>query len=323
MDKPLVSIIIPVYNASRYLGECVSSVLSQDYGNIEVLVIDDGSDDGCVKEYADARVRVFAKEHGGASSARNFGISRANGGLITFADADDVADPQHISALVGALYENGADCAVCGYYEDSAGSSEARALPCPESMSRDTAVYNMLRTDLYQGFVWNKLFRRELIESGGVRFDENISYCEDLLFCAEYLRLCSKVTCVPTASYHYRKRRDSAVNSPLTSPERALEMLSGIAAIRRCGELYSHDRRISALSAARAKTECARLLRRAYAAGADENTLAILRREMSSGSGSVMLSGCTAREKIKYYTTRLFPRAASRFWNGREIGRLP
>lgn len=323
MDKPLVSIIIPVYNASRYLGECVSSVLSQDYGNIEVLVIDDGSDDGCVKEYADARVRVFAKEHGGAGSARNFGISRANGGLITFADADDVADPQHISALVGALYENGADCAVCGYYEDSAGSSEARALPCPESMSRDTAVYNMLRTDLYQGFVWNKLFRRELIESGGVRFDENISYCEDLLFCAEYLRLCSKVTCVPTASYHYRKRRDSAVNSPLTSPERALEMLSGIAAIRRCGELYSHDRRISALSAARAKTECARLLRRAYAAGADENTLAILRREMSSGSGSVMLSGCTAREKIKYYTTRLFPRAASRFWNGREIGRLP
>lgn len=318
MNDPLVSIVIPVYNCSEYVRECIESVLAQDHRNIEVLVIDDGSDDGSAElcrsmAEKDPRAAVHVREHGGVSAARNYGIRLAAGELITFVDADDYIEPQHISALVSAMLEQNADCAVSGYCLDYCGYSDKRVFSGMENMGAHTAVLNMLDTTLYQGFLCNKLFRKNIIDNARLSLREDIFYCEDLLFCAEYFSNCSRVCCARQAYYHYRQRRGSAVNGTLVS-----RMLTGVKAIEACGELFRGDSEISALAAARAQTERAGIFRRAYSAGEDKHTLSKLKQEMRTNKKAVLRSTLGIKEKIKYLSTCLFPRTASRLWVSRE-----
>ena len=322
MDNPLVSIVIPVYNCSEYVRECIESVLAQNHRNIEVLVIDDGSDDGSAElcrslAEKDPRITVHVKEHGGVSAARNYGIRLAAGELITFVDADDYIEPQHISALVSAMLEQNADCAVSGYILDLCGRSEKRVFCGMKNMGAHSAVLNMLDTTLYQGFLCNKLFRKSIIDNARLSLCEDIFYCEDQLFCAEYFSNCSRVTCAEKAYYHYRQRRGSAVNG-----SRLSRMLTGVKAIEACGELFRDDSEISALAKARAQTERAGIFRRAYCAGEDKHTLSVLKREMRTNKKAVLRSSLGIKEKIKYLSTCLFPRTASRLWVSRENRRL-
>lgn len=318
MNDPLVSIVIPVYNCSEYVRECIESVLAQDHRNIEVLVIDDGSDDGSAElcrslAEKDPRVTAHVREHGGVSAARNYGIRLAAGELITFVDADDYVEPQHISALVSTMLEQNADCAVSGYFLDLRGRSEKRVFCGIKTMGAHTAVLNMLDTTLYQGFLCNKLFRKSIIDNARLSLREDIFYCEDLLFCAEYFSNCSRVCCVGQAYYHYRRRKGSAVNGTLVS-----RMLTGVKAIEACGELFRNDSDISALAKARAQTERAGIFRRAYISGEDKHTLSKLKREMRTNKKAVLRSTLSIKEKIKYLSTCLFPRTASRLWVSRE-----
>ena len=112
----LISVIVPVYNVEPYLRKCVDSILAQSYSNLEVILVDDGSPDGCgaiCDEYAakDARVRVIHKPNGGISDARNAGLDIMTGDYVTFVDSDDWIDEQHLSSLY-ALVKGGADIAV-------------------------------------------------------------------------------------------------------------------------------------------------------------------------------------------------------------------
>lgn len=318
MNDPLVSIVIPVYNCSEYVRECIKSVLAQDHRNIEVLVIDDGSDDAspelCRAAAAnDPRVRVYVKEHGGVSAARNYGIKLASGELVTFVDADDYIEPQHISTLVSAMLEQNADCAVSGYILDLRGRSEKRVFSGMKTMGAHSAVLNMLDTTLYQGFLCNKLFRKSIINNARLSLREDIFYCEDLLFCAEYFSNCSRICCVEQAYYHYRRRRGSAVNG-----SRINRMLTGVKAIEACGELFRGDSEIYALAAARAQTERAGIFRKAYISGEDKHTLSKLKQEMRTNKKAVLRSTLGIKEKIKYISTCLFPRTASKLWVSRE-----
>lgn len=318
MNDPLVSIVIPVYNCSEYVRECIESVLAQDHRNIEVLVIDDGSDDGSAElcrslAEKDPRVTAHVREHGGVSAARNYGIRIASGELITFVDADDYVEPQHISALVSTMLEQNADCAVSGYFLDLRGRSEKRVFCGIKTMGAHPAVLNMLDTTLYQGFLCNKLFRKSIIDNARLSLREDIFYCEDLLFCAEYFSNCSRVCCVGQAYYHYRRRKGSAVNGTPVS-----RMLTGVKAIESCGELFRNDSGISALAKARAQTERAGIFRRAYISGEDKHTLSKLKQEMRTNKKAVLRSSLSIKEKIKYLSTCLFPRTASRLWVSRE-----
>lgn len=329
MIQPTVSVIIPVFNAEQYIQQCINSVIAQDYPNLEILIIDDGSADNsyalcrkiCAEESQKQHtqsisISVFHQENRGVSSARNFGIEKSTGELITFVDADDIIDKCHISKLTAALGRQN-DCAVSGYSLDYAGRTDVRAFSLV-NMDAHSAMLNMLNPELYQGFLCNKLFRKAIILQHGIRLREDIFYCEDLLFCADYFRFCRAVSCTDDATYHYRQHRNSAVNSSDFSCGNAQRMMTGVAAFLECEKLYSEYPDIGLTANARAGTECARIYRKLYCGKADRSFTQSVLDTAYSYRKAVVRSPLGIKEKIKYLSTCIIPRISAKFWNARE-----
>lgn len=206
---PLISIIIPVYNAAKYLCRCIDSILTQSYTDFELLLIDDGSKDasGAICDaYAvkDSRVRVFHKENGGVSSARNVGLDNAQGEYITFCDADDYVGAGWLEAYHGPMSEN-IDFIVQGYHRVVADVADEKLL---QPMRGDTkpAKQEMVKhlvTSSCFGYIWVKAFRQSLIEEHRLRFDESSSFTEDAQFIAEYLVYSTSFQILDKAYYYY------------------------------------------------------------------------------------------------------------------------
>lgn len=208
MNGPLISVIVPVYKSETWLPQCVESILKQSYENLELILVDDGSPDrsgSLCDRYAaqDARVRVIHQQNAGASAARNAGLDIARGAYITFADSDDWAEPDWLAALLQPLEDDpGAQVSVCGWVrreatkeEDCSGRLDLPPLDGDEAFA--LAALNVL-----EGYLWNKLFRAELIGSRRLRTD--VSVCEDLLFSCTLFLDCTRVLCVPRPLYNYR-----------------------------------------------------------------------------------------------------------------------
>ena len=195
MDNPLISIIIPVYNAEKYLHQCLDSVVAQTYTNWECLLIDDGSKDssGAIcDEYAekDSRFRVFHKENGGVSSARNLGIKEASGEWIYFCDSDDYIYPQGLEIMM-SYTNNDIDLVMAGHERVDASGKVLDKVPKlqNELIDRKTAVARMyvFPNFDYEGYLWDKLFRRSCIIENKIEFDPKISFKEDSLFCVQFI----------------------------------------------------------------------------------------------------------------------------------------
>lgn len=187
---PVVSIIVPVYNAEKTLNKCVDSILNQTFQDWELLLIDDGSTDRSgelCNEYAakDQRIKVFHKKNGGVSSARNIGLDHAKGQWVTFVDCDDwIVD----SALDIDYDETNEDLLLFSFYSISLGKKQLKKLDqCVlsnkdelHSFCKELLVCTILRSP------WSKMFKREII--GRTRFDEYIKVGEDTLFMLDYLK---------------------------------------------------------------------------------------------------------------------------------------
>lgn len=192
----LVSVIIPVYNAEKYLHKCIDSVISQTYPSIEVLLIDDGSTDNSgviCDEFArnDSRVKVIHKKNEGVSIARNVGIEEARGDRITFLDADDLMKEECISTLMQAKEY---PLVVCGY--ERFGHREGTDGP---KSSQLVAVGKELvdkwnsTAETWWWFVWGKLYRRDVIINNNLTFKSGMIYLEDFCFVLDYLRFIDNV----------------------------------------------------------------------------------------------------------------------------------
>ncbi len=216
MSQPLISVIIPTYNASAYLSRCLDSVLSQTYTNIEVVAVDDGSTDNTasvLRGYAekDARVRVITQSNAGVSATRNAGLNTAKGEYLFFADCDDWLSPDALECLYKA--SDGVDIVqgvhVCAYDD---GSTEAVDV-AGEILTDTSAILQSYFLNHVQEACWNKLFRRAVI--GDVRFDETLAVSEDSKFVYEVLQRSSGVRLVSEATYYYYMRSDSCVHAAL------------------------------------------------------------------------------------------------------------
>ena len=218
--ESVVSIIVPVYNCSGFLPRCVASLRNQTYSSLEIILVDDGSTDGsaavCDRLAAsDSRIEVVHKANGGVSSARNAGIEAAKGDYITFTDADDYVNPDHIQHLMDLMQRNGCDVAVCSFISEK----EDKCSPpqCGKGLlneivyDRDSAVCELLAGGAVGGYVWNKLYRRELLD--GIRFRGDIRILEDLRFNYEVFEKVKKMSFNPYKSYHYIQRGQSAMHS--------------------------------------------------------------------------------------------------------------
>ena len=225
----LVSIIIPVYNCGGFLPRCVHSLLNQTYAALEIILVDDGSTDDTpaicdTLAGRDGRITVLHKKNGGVSSARNAGIAAARGKYVAFTDADDYVDPDHIASLHSMLERSGCDVAVCGYKSER----EDRCTPPGFShgerketvYNHDSAVCELLAGGAVGGYVWNKLYRRELLE--GVEFRRDRKILEDLLFNFEVFGRVKKMVFCPTASYHYIQRGQSAMHKTFGEEHRVM-----------------------------------------------------------------------------------------------------
>ncbi len=202
---PAISVIVPVYNAEKYLHRCIDSILSQTFTDFELLLIDDGSKDksGAIcDEYAvkDSRVRVFHKENGGVSSARNLGLDNAEGEYIAFVDADDWIEATFLECMYP--YDDFFDL-VCAYYK-AHGWKGWIAKPYDNcSFDKNTLPLFFEQHLISCNTVWCKLFKRQLIWDYRVKFDLAYSYGEDTLFVLDYLYCVDSVCTIDNDGYNY------------------------------------------------------------------------------------------------------------------------
>ena len=222
-----VSVIIPCYNLGDRIGRCLDSVLAQEYTDLDIIVIDDGSTDGsgeiCDRYAAkDGRIRVIHQENAGIGSVRNTGLDTARGELIAFVDGDDLALPHMIRSMVGAMTDNDAQMAVCRYLQ--AGDKEAAAAVEKADvrvrvLTRDEALYALVAEDdatVIQNAVWNKLYRRELFfpkDGGDILRYPNHRY-EEIVVTAKLIAGCVRVAYIDEPLYVYvTDRTGSIMNS--------------------------------------------------------------------------------------------------------------
>lgn len=208
MSSPKVSVIVPVYNADKYLRRCIDSILSQTFTDFELLLVDDGSTDGSpaiCDGYAarDSRVRVFHKPNGGVSSARNLGLDNTRGEWITFCDADDWASKDYIQNLVIEFTDETIDL-VFNYATVSRCGKVDKENYQERLITLSDLPLLFLENDLiWHTSPWSKLFKRSVIEKWQMRFPLEMHIGEDAVFLFSYMMKCNKIRVVCTCDYHY------------------------------------------------------------------------------------------------------------------------
>ena len=215
---PEISVIVPVYRAEAFLRKCTESILSQTFADLELLLVEDGSPDksGALCDAIageDSRVRVFHKENGGVSSARNLGMEQAQGKYIAFADADDWLPPDALALMHAAMVKNGADT-VGGSHNrvevDGRSEPEPGAMPAgiygPEEVR--TGIIDRLLGErmgkpgeVLNGFIWRFLFSKDIIWENHITFAG--AYLEDELFLLEYYCYAKKLAMIDEPVYYY------------------------------------------------------------------------------------------------------------------------
>lgn len=213
--KPLLTIIIPVYNSARSIGVISKSILSERFTDFELILVDDGSTDDTLSKLKaiqekDNRVRVFTKTNGGPSSARNYGVEKSRGKYIQFYDSDDNVADGALQTTISAISENDSDVLASGWQIDLQAPQKLvknyeQIRPTPELVTENTTSF-VLRSlgdngTLYN--LWNKLFRADIIHQNKLRFREELRFGEDLVFALEYFQHIKSLRIVPDVTYHY------------------------------------------------------------------------------------------------------------------------
>ena len=212
-----VSIIIPVYNVSKYLTECIHSVICQTYENLEIIFIDDGSTDGSssiLDHFArkDKRIKVIHQNNAGAAIAKNHGLDIATGQYITFMDSDDNVEKDWISTMVSLLEDNNADLSECAFDKYYVNGFESETSVRNIEGVLDAESYMEQYLDLWtNSLFWTKLFKRELTEN--IRFRNERRCIDDEFYTYKIVSKAKKVIRTNKILYHYRQRISSAVHS--------------------------------------------------------------------------------------------------------------
>lgn len=187
-----ISVIVPIYNAEKYLKKCIDSLVNQTKKEIEFILINDGSTDSSeniIKNYNDKRIKYFKNKNQGIGKTRNFGIDKATGKYIMFLDSDDYLDKNACKYLFNKIEKERLDIVVCDFYKDVDGKIEKERIPSFKNSSLEENSELLLNINLAP---WNKIYRSRLIKENKIKFVENLKY-EDAPFVTECLLKAEKI----------------------------------------------------------------------------------------------------------------------------------
>ena len=213
MEQPKISIIVPVYKVESYLRQSLDSITAQTYHNLEIILVDDGSPDGCgaiCDAYGakDGRFRVIHQPNGGVAAARNAGLGAATGDWIGWVDADDWIDADMFQYLLHNALMEQADVCICGRYEELPGRTVHFGRTERALLDQQAALKALLENRDLDDALYDKLWKKELFQ--GIRFPAGRTY-EDLATVYRLLGRAERILCLPEQKYHYRRRSGSIV----------------------------------------------------------------------------------------------------------------
>ena len=210
----MVSVIVPVYKVEYYIRECIDSILAQTYPDFELILVDDGSPDGCGRicdDYAkrDNRIKVVHKVNGGLTSARNAGLEVAKGEWIMHVDGDDWIEPDMIESLIEAAQITGADMVIGDFvkYGPSAGYNKLPTWSSDKKKSMTNYIAYVMTT------IWGSIAKRSLYADHSLKSPDGISYCEDFHLIVRLCHFANKIVNVHRPFYHYRYRPASIMSN--------------------------------------------------------------------------------------------------------------
>lgn len=218
---PLVSLIIPVYNAEKYLRRCLNSAAQQTFSDMEIILVNDGSTDTSLSicrefQQKDSRFLIIDKENTGVSDSRNRAISIARGEYLQFMDSDDWLTPDATEVLVQAAQKYDCDLVVADFYRvDKAVFTEKQHIRERGLLTREQYAEYMMQdpADFYYGVLWNKLYRKKILDEHQICMDTELRWCEDFLFNLGFIRHAERFTAVQVPIYYYMKRKGSLVST--------------------------------------------------------------------------------------------------------------
>ena len=249
MNQPLVSIILPVYNAQNHLARCVGSICAQTYQNIEIVILNDGSKDQSLpvcEEFRqkDPRILLVDKANSGVSDTRNLGLKLASGKYVEFVDSDDYLDPDFTERLVAAAEENEADFVIAPYkmvipagaskpeqvldkIQDELGVMSVARPPevreygfLPAGVyDKDTFALRLMDkpASYFYSVLWNKLYRRYILTGNDIQFVSEMRWAEDLVFNLRYIQYAERFVAIDKPGYYYVQNPQSICHTQINA----------------------------------------------------------------------------------------------------------
>ena len=249
MNQPLVSIILPVYNAQNHLARCVGSICAQTYRNIEIIILNDGSKDQSLpvcEEFRqkDSRILLVDKANSGVSDTRNLGLKLASGKYVEFVDSDDYLDPDFTERLVAAAEENEADFVIAPYkmvipagaskpeqvldkIQDELGVMSVARPPevreygfLPAGVyDKDTFALGLMDkpASYFYSVLWNKLYRRDILTGNDIQFVSEMRWAEDLVFNLRYIQYAERFVAIDKPGYYYVQNPQSICHTQINA----------------------------------------------------------------------------------------------------------
>lgn len=249
MNQPLVSIILPVYNAQSHLARCVGSICAQTYRNIEIIILNDGSKDQSLpvcEEFRqkDPRILLVDKANSGVSDTRNLGLKFASGKYVEFVDSDDYLDPDFTERLVAAAEENEADFVIAPYkmvipagaskpeqvldkIQDELGVMSVARPPevreygfLPAGVyDKDTFALRLMDkpASYFYSVLWNKLYRRDILTGNDIQFVSEMRWAEDLVFNLRYIQYAERFVAIDKPGYYYVQNPQSICHTQINA----------------------------------------------------------------------------------------------------------
>ena len=245
-----ISIIIPVYNSSEYLRNCLNSVQQQKYNNIEVIIIDDGSKDNSkmiCKEFvkSDSRFILHSLRHQGVSATRNYGLKIASGQYVVFLDSDDSIKNSYLQNLYKEIHDSAVDLVICDYNQVDVNSDTKdmeHYVPKCGLYQKKSYINQLAKCPgaHYFGVLWNKIYRMDIIQKENIQFDTRLELGEDFDFNMKYLAAIHQIRVIPDKLYTYYWNRPSSLTHAAKSVEQKVS--ERILLYHSYRNLYVHER---------------------------------------------------------------------------------